>query len=349
MAIWAGGTTINSNELAMVFNRVYNKQAINIAKRRNALLYSIFGEDESGSIPLDAADKFNRDAVITGHKVEVRLVGTLPAPAYIADGSAELATVTLSSNYDSTAFGAAEFDLAHLQWTEPIPNHELYRFAGDEAKTASYLQEIFNRVMAGYEKKIGDDLNAQNAPARGAIGGWQYAVSDGVTSGESSFAVYGGVDRSDSANSNYRASVRVPSGGTLTLAGIRQAQDDVYIGGGTPRLGLCEQTVYELVQSKIESFTEIIQDNSGWTKFGGTFFSYAGTKFVLDQRSNAGVLGILDPSSFVFIYKNQGLTGPNAILPDPSRAAAHVMPTEVWCQLVCTKPNSNAKITGITS
>jgi len=341
MAIWAGGTTINTTEMAMVVNKVYNKKAINIAKRKNGLLYAIYGKDESGSIPLDQADKFVRMGQVNGHNFEVRLVGALPSPAGVTDGANELATVNLSSNYDSAAFGGSEFAIAHYTWTEPLPHHQLYRYVGDEAKTAGYLQEVFDRVMSGYENVIGNAINGSSAPARDQIGGWAYAVATDNT--------YGGIDRTDSANASFRGNVRAASGGTLTLPLVRSAQNDCIIGGGNPEIGLGDQTVYELLQQKIEPYSQITYDKSGWTRFGGVFFEYAGTKWILDQRAPSNTLGILDPSTFVFIYKNMGLTNAAAIMPDPSRAAAHVMPTEIWCQLVCVKPNSNAKITGVTS
>ena len=321
----------------MVFNQVFNKSALSMVRKKNGLLYAILGKSEPGSTPMSGTT-FKGEKKITGNKIEVKLHGKLYAIPTVADGSAEIASVT--PQYDSATWGGAEFDLCHYASTYAIPHSELYRFAGDEAKTMSYLDEVFRHIMLSYEDTLGTGIHGTNAPARTTLGSWVYAVDDGST-----YDVYGGISRADSANADFRGGYVNTAVGGLTLAKIRTGQNSCVVNGGSPSVGVCGTAVYGKIQSLIEGMTQADNDPE-WNQFGGQYVNYGGIKFVLDQRAPSATLGLLDPSSFVLYRKDINFTQ-SGIVVDPSKVATSVLPWESFVQLICIKPNSNAKMSGI--
>lgn len=345
--LWTG-TAINSNATAMVFNQLFNKKALPMVRKKNGLLYKVLGKEEVFSNP-SAPTGFQRLKKVTGKNVEVKLLGKLRNSGSgaqlqtVSDGSSEVASAT--ADYDSALFGAAEFSLAHYAHKYAIPHSELDRFAGDEAKTASYIDDIFDMLVYTMEDVVGTAINTAQNCARTTIGGWPWAVSDGQSSGESSYASYGTIDRSDTGNNNFDAYV-LPNTGTLTLGAIRTVQDNVAANGGNPSLGIAAVTVYGLVRQLVEQYT-IVQYNADKTEFGGKYFSYDGIDFVLDQRAPSAVLGLLEPESWAF-YMNEYNFTKGGIINDPSLVASYSINWGFWCQFIATAPSHNGKLTGVT-
>ena len=336
MGLWAGGTSVNSTATAMVFNQLFNKKALSIVRKKNGLLYAALGKEEPLSMPNEGT-KFRGEKKITGLKVEVKLHGKLKTISTVSDGANEVATATLS--VDGAEWGGAEFDLAHYADNHAIPMSQMDRFAGDESKTLDFISEVFEHLMLSYENTLGTALHTSSAPSRTVFGGWEYAVADDNT--------YGGIDRTDSANADFRAGYLNASTGALTLAKIATAQNTIVGNGGTPDVGVCGIAIYGKLQQLVQSYTHIVGDKD-WDAFGGTWVRYGPTRFILDQRTSSGVMGILDSSSWV-LYRNDGNFTRSGIVVDPSRVATYVLPWGSWAQLICLKPNSNAKLSGIDS
>lgn len=339
--LWTG-TSLNNNVLAQVFNQLFNTKAIEMVRHENGLLYAILGKswrDANPKFPVS----FERLERITGNQIEVKLLGALDTLSYVADGSAEVATST--PQYTSNMFGAATFDLSHIAQTKAIPSSEYNRIAGKEAKTLKYVDDVFNQLMLSLENRIGNDINGTSAPTRTAIGGWPFAVSDGVSSGETSYNVYG-LDRADSGNIDYRAYVNANTG-DLTLGKIRTVKNQNRIHGGKNQLGVAETSVYTKLQTLVEAYTTIETDES-WAQFGGEYTQYGKTRFVLDQRAPTQTLGILDPESFVF-YQNVINFTDQGFIRAPHLVSSYVLPWECWVQLICLQPSRNGKLTGINT
>ena len=341
--LWTG-TTLNNNVLAQVFNQLYNTKAIEMVRKENGLLYAILGKSWRDANPKMGV-KFERLEKITGNQIEVKLLGVLDTISTVADGSAELATQT--PTYTSNMFGSATFDLTHYAQTKGIPSSEYNRIQGKEAKTLKYVDDVFNQVMLSLEKTIGDGINgtASNAPDRTHLGSWVYAVSDGVSSGETGYATYG-LDRSDSGNIDYRGTVTINTG-DLTLGKIRALKNTIRTKGGKNQLGVAETSVFTKLQMLVEAYTEI-ESNEDWAQFGGEYVQYGKTRYVLDQRAPTQVLGILDPESFVF-YQNMINFTEAGFIRAPHLVAGYVLPWECWCQLICVQPSRNGKLTGINT
>jgi len=335
MALW-NGTAINTNETAMVFNQLANAKTVAMITKRNALLHAFLGDgDTSDGLYIRA----QKNVKVTGKRLEVRLRGKNATPAYVADGSAELATVNYASTYDSTIFGAAEFDIAHGTLPYAIPASELMRFAGKEAKTASYLDEIFNYLMDGWENLLGNDLNGTSAPARTKFGGWQYAIDDSNT--------YGTIDRSDSANADFRGIVKA-STGTPTVAKIQAAKNEAKTNRGKVQTGVASLVNYNYIQQQAQSFQQVIY-NRDKAEFGSDSFVVAGVEFILDQRLGDTVIGLFDPETWLF-WKDNSKQKPmtSGIYENPNLVDGYSMNTKLWIQNICIKPNSNVKFTGVT-
>lgn len=343
MALW-NGAAINSNETAMVFNQLYNRKALSMVRKKNALLYAILGKEETGSNP-NGEVKFKRLTKISGHNIEVKLRGkTYANLATVADGSGEYATYT--PEYISDVFGANEFALTHYTHQVAIPSHEINRFKGEEAKTLSYIGDVFETIMLTYEKELGTQINSTNNASRTQLSGWPWAASDGASSGETGNAVYGLLDRSDAGNVDYRG-YNIVGQGALTLKAIRQVINNVQINGGNPDTGICAATVYGIIQMLLEGYT-IVTDVKALDEYGSKFFRYAGVDFMLDKYAPANVLGLLDSSTWMFYMNKMGLST-DGIIPAPWFVSTHIINYEFYCGMFCELPSHNGKIAGITS
>lgn len=344
MGLW-NGTTINTTAAAQMFNQLWNYAAIAMVRKQNGLLYAIMDKSWNDTQTPGGGRQWNRSQKITGNKIEIKLRGKLDSTTKVADGSSELATVTPA--FASDEYGAVTWDLTHYTLTKGVPSSQWMRIKGDEAKTKSFIGEVFEGIMLSYENDWGTDINANSstAPGRTQMGNWVQAVSDGVSSGESGFATYG-LDRSDSANADYRGNVTV-STGQLTLGKVKTLKNTIRAAGGQPSLLVSGTTVYTSFETLIEGFAHVTYDET-WSKFGGEYVRYSNMTSVQDNRAPASMMGMLTPESWLWVMSQSGFDD-TAFIKDPSRVAARVVPTEAWAGLFCTTPSYNGKLTGITS
>jgi hypothetical protein len=342
VALW-DGLTINTNETALVFNQLYNKKSISVVSKANGLLWAITGK-KSRVAPPGGQYEFDRVEKITGNRMEVKFLGHVGTPTTVADGAAELATVNLAGNYNAAEWGAQEFPLSHYTWAEPIPASELDRFAGDESKTLSFIDEKFTKVMESYDIVWGTGLNSANTQARVTLGGWQWAVSDGVEAA-AAYAVYGLLNRADAANADFRSIVDT-TGGELTIVGIQGNLDLVGENGGKPDVAPVRAAMMTKVRALVESHTHITQD-SKWSEFGNDWVRINGVTFTLDRYAPTGILPLLDSRGWAFWLKTTGFS--SGIVKDRSRVAGYVMPSECWIGNVCVRASWQAKMTGLNS
>lgn len=343
------GSNINSTETATVFNQLYSMTAIEQVRKKNGVLYAVLGKAEVGATPLDGIS-FERRQKVSGNKVEVDILGKLKTIATVADGSAEYAAATLSNTQDY--WGGMEFALAHFKDVHPLMESEVDRFQGDELKTASYLDRVFRMLMLSLEKAWGSGsataggINDTKAPARTTLGGWQWPVSDGVSSGESAYATYGTIDRSDAGNADARATV-TPGTGDLTLTKIQTLRNTIITQGGMPSLGVAHTTPYTKIQGLVQNYTHTVFTED-WSRFGGDWVEFSGTRFILEQQAPTDVVGLLDPTSFVWYERDIPFTKKGLVYADTLQAT-YLINWGAWAQMICLRPASNGKLTGVTS
>ena len=69
----------------------------------------------------------------------------------------------------------------------------------------------------------------------------------------------------------------------------------------------------------------------------------------MEHRMPNGMLGGLDPSTFAFWMDKKKIVDKDRMMVlRPDLAAGRVILPRCWTQLLCNKPNSNFKLTGIT-
>jgi len=329
-----------SGRTASLFNKLWSMNAVPTIQTRNALLYAVLGKPYMG----DAGAEFERFTWIDGDKIEERVLGSLDTISTVADGSAELAAATIT--YNDSMFGGMSWDFTHYFDVKGIPSSDYNRIRGSQAKTNSYIDDVFNQIVLSLENTMGTAIHAQVAGATNTVmGNWQHPVSDGTSSGETTYDSYGGITRSTAGNEQFQGNVNV-STGTLTLPKIRTAQNTVNGKGGNPTLGICGTTVMGIVQQLVEPYT-VIKSDDDWTGFKGQWFQYGATKFAHDQRCSSGVLGLLDPTTFGMWMRKVNFTD-SGFTKYPGVKAGYVLPWETFVQFLCKRPNWNYKFTGIT-
>lgn len=358
MAIWAG-TTINTTETAMVFNKMATKKAVPIVRNINAFVYGVLGKEEQGSTP-GAGAGFQRLKSITGKNIEVTLLGQVDTPATVADANQ---TANATIQYNAASFGAAEFPVAHYSHVFGMPDSELMRFAGDELKTASFFDDWFDRVMLSYEKSWGTAMSfANNADttnmgdcSRIILGSWVFAVAGlnnmsdtaaNMWANATVSSTYGTINRADSANADFRGNP-FPSTGDVTLAKILLAKNRAKKKGGNVTLGLAAETLYTKIEGLVSSYTQTTYDEQ-WSKFQGAHTMYAGIRFCLDYYCDSTIVGLLDPTTFD-LYSKMETFSSSGLVRDIRTNAAHVLHTSPWLQLVCRHPAANSLLGGCTS
>ena len=359
MALWQG-SNFQSTISAMAFNNIYRTKALPIIRKKNGLLYFILGKEETlGNEKADQGPKFERSQKTSGVNVEITLMGALRDAQSgsqlqaVSQGAAEVAVLT-SVDYSSTIFGAAEFPLSLWANKRGIPYSEMKKIQGNEAKTRDYIGQVFENLMLTMESVIGNGINSTNNATATTIGGWQYAVSDGGAngslSGESGYSSYGNIDRGTGNTTDLGGVVNYSKGGaaigTLRLRDIAQNRNHCAVNGGNVKLGVSGELVYNVIEELIDPYAHVTYDET-LSQYGGEFIQYKGINFILDQRCSAGVLGLLDPTSWVYFHDDNNFTK-SGIVDDPTLVASYSINWGFWGQLICQAPSWNGKLTGIT-
>lgn len=332
MALWAG-SAINTNETAKVFNQLATKKSLPMVVKFNGLWYAMIGKDMAGLN--QSAPGWMKSKKITGKNYEVPLLGSLDAPAGIADGASG-ETVGRTLSVTAADYGAAEFAIAHYGLVKAIPDSEFMRYRGDEAKTLSWIDDRYDQLMFSYENVLGTAVHANVAPSRTALGGWVYAVDNANT--------YGTIDRTDAANVDFAGVVNTSFGDT-TLAKVQAAKNSLRKNMGMPKIFVAGETLYNKMQAQIQPYSLATFNNGDATsEFGTDDWIWAGLRGLYDQRAPSGTFGLLDPRWWELIQNDEPFTS-TGVVQDITLNASHVIHTTLWIQDVCQKPNAQYKAT----
>ncbi|GEM_PF-2779887 len=344
MALW-NGADLNKTAAASMFDQMWGDGAVSIARKANGLLYTITGGDWEPRPPTEGI-AFKGYKKISGDQIQWRLRGKNEALYTVADGSAELAAA--QPVYSDDTFGAARAPLTHYANQYGVPDSEYDRIQGDEAKTKSYIADKFQQVVEDHEHEWGNRINGtQVGFTRTVMGSWVHAVSDGVSTGETNYAAYAQINRADPANADFRGLVSIVP--TLTLGKILAQRNLVRVNGGRVRLLLAGTTIYSQLEELISNKNVVVEYDEKWSRFGGEYWMYAGMTGVMEHRMPGQTLGGLDPSTFAFWMDRKKIVDRDRMMVlRPDLAAGRVILPRCWTQLLCNKPNSNFKITGIT-
>lgn len=338
MALWAG-TSINTNLSASVFNNLLNpSKVVNFAKKRYATISKLMGEPIANVGDISGNMGFERVKSVNGLKHEIRLIGALPTISFTANGSAELGAVT--GNYDADLAGGFDFDLANMPFTQDVPQSEIDKIAGKEAKTVSWIDDLVNQyVLPGYWKKINASINSSDvAPADNAITSFNYIIETDNTYG---------LDRTDSANADYKGIVNL-STGTLTIDHINSDKNSAAANGGFVTLVVAGTSVYGYAEALIQPFAHVTysQDTA---QFGARNIEFAGMQFLMDSDHPSGEMCYLDPTTWGFVLQGGGIKSSGLFSTAGNRTVnGHAIHFTTRAQLYCNKPNSNVRRTGVT-
>lgn len=336
MALWQG-TTLNTNNLSSAINKWWSKNFIPMVVKNNGLLYAMKGKEGAPTSP-SVGSRFEKHNAITGNAINVRLLGELETFTGIADASqADADTLANNSNF----LGAATFEWSHFFKNEVFVESEMRLIRGDEAKTASFMQDKLQKLVFSWEATVGNGINSADAPARTTIGGWRYAVDDSAT-----YDAYGTITRSDSGNADFRSYVMTQS--ELTLEHVDDCILEIIKAGGRPDVGVGGKTPYKKLMQELRGYT--VYSSEMWDKFNTLpKIGYSGVMFVYDHRGSDTDLGILTASSWSMYEDADGISQ-NGLVPTYDRkGATHVLPLNMWLQFICRCPSHNAKIMGIES
>jgi hypothetical protein len=331
MSLWAG-LTLNTSELANVVNRVHNRKAIPMVVKANPMLYGIFGKRDGVN---NKNLRIGKTRNITGKDVEVRLLGRLAAPTAISDGSDELTTATV--NYSSDNVASVTVALAHYGHVEGVPDSEYMRFRGSDSKTEDWVDEVYSKIMYGYEDVLSTALHSTTAPSRAAFGAWQVAVD--------SSTAYMGMTRSDSANADFRGLEYDAK--VITIKEIQTRKNEARTNLGNPSVGVAGNTLFTHIQTLNQGYTHVI--GSGDTSnFGWDHCVVSGIEWMLDPDTSDGILGAFDPQWWELIKNDEPFTG-GGLIEAPWLKSGRIIHTTLWIQNFCTKPNAQIKWTAATT
>lgn len=344
MAIWTGSSYSNT-AISSMANQVWGAKAWDIVRDQNATIYAILGRrwletNGVGGVKVN----FDRLKRIEGYQVKTRFLGVLNAVATVADGSAELATATRvwANNY----FGAAVFDLTHYAQTDAIPSSEYNRIKGKEAETNNFLAERFHQIMLSMENTLNTAIHATvtNGFTRTVLGNLRHIASDGVSSGETGYATYGGITR-DGDDVDIQGVANVATG-ILSMEKIQYHQNLIADNFKHPDIGVADVTTITEVQGLLNGYT-FIESDDDWKKFAGKYVQIGGTRYIMDGKCAANVLYHLNSETIGFWENEMGLST-DGWMKDPNAVAGYIMPWEYWCGIFCNRPKGNGIMTGIT-
>lgn len=337
MALW-NGTTLDNHKVSMIFNHLYSKQAMDLVRKKNGLLYAVLGKREPGSTP-GGGPRFEGLMTPKGNKIEVRLLGKLKNFSPHIPG--DLSVARRTGTWENNVFANVEFARTTYAEKYDIIGDEYRNIMGKEAKTQSFLKDVGDMLMSSIEDTWGNAINSDNNQSIGSLGGWLYAVdADNVY----------GLDRSDAANIGFRGLERNVS--SIDLATLNKYYNSLLVEGAEGLVGVADTVIYSKVQELVQAKMTLVINTSDWDEFGGSWVRHGGVSYILDQRvpvdsSGNRYLGLLSPNTWTF-YRTDNMTfNMQGIISDPGTEDSYILPWVAEVAFICRNPRRNMKVTGL--
>lgn len=344
-ALW-DGTSLNTTFLTNTWNQLWkDNMPVEIVRKHNGLLYKILGKKTKTP---NGSFSFERMESVTGNKIEIQFLGKLDdIPTLALANEGDSATVTHADDY----WGSVEFDFTHYNLTPGIKVSEWVQIQGKEVKGARFFKKRHRQIMLSLENTIGNGINSATAVStyRTSIGTWRHAMSDGVSTGETTYATYG-LNRADSANADIRGATTQTGVGAITVQKLQKSCLDIAANGGSlADFGICGADVYNYVWNAVTQYTHITQKGS-MNEFEGMWVGFGNVDYLFDQRAAAGVLGHGTSEDWGFWKKDVDMFDKESMwVRDPSKKAMRVAPFDVYAQFLCSRPSGSQLLTGIDS
>ena len=340
MAIY-DNSAYNTNALSTNTNKWLNRFAIPIVVKRNMFLYALKNQ-ETGAYGVPGS-RIKTQSRINGNALNVQLLGSITAFTGLADAN-QTDAITLSNREQ---FGASTFSWAHFYDVSPLVSSESVLIRGDSAQIDSILDAKLKAIAFGWEKTCGDGINGTNNAARTTWGGWRWGCSDGVSTGESSYATYGTIDRSLSENADYRGNVRYLSSGELTLDDVMALITDIQADGGQPTFGVVGQTGFLKLERELRGTTQLM--NADWDAFPGMKLGFRGVTIGFESRCGDTELGMFDPEALTLFEEDTHHWGKVVEGYGIYKSVPRIFHADKWGQFIVTTPSHTGKITNILS
>ena len=333
MAIW-DSTALNTDALSSAVNKWDDLNFVPGIVKRNALLYAIMGFSGTPQNP-NWASAVRKDAEVQGNNLVVRILGELETISNIAD-SAQLDAVSWNNN--PNAIGAAVFAWTHTSHNESIRDSDFDLIKGSEARTASYMQDVMERLKLSREDTIGTAMNSTNDQTRSLLGGWEFMYD--------STGTYGTLDK---AQNTFFAGNETDVGGAGDLDDIDTMRTDIWQDGGNPTLGIAPKVPYNKLKQELRGYAQAVP--TSWDMYkGGGLLHYDGTTFAFEHRCTATVVGMITPEHLRYYKKGSEfkIVGGN-IMPALLKGSSVGLILREWSAFVTRHPGSGGKLTGWTS
>ena len=338
MAIW-DSTALNTDALSSAINKWDDLNFVPSIVKRNALLYAMMGmSGASGNTEVPNWNSlFKKDFQVQGNNLNVRLLGELETISTLADAS-QLDAVSWNNN--PNAIGGAVFAWTHYSHNEGVRDSEYELIVGNEARTASYMQDVMERLKLSRQDTIGTAINSTNDQARTTLGGWEFACD--------STGTYGTLDK---AQNTFFAGNETDVAGAGDLDDLDAMKLDILQDNGNPTLGLAPKVPFNKIKQEIRGYAAAVP--SSWNMYqGGGLLHYDGTTYAFEHRCTATVVGLLTPEHWRYYRKNDGAEVSviskevmNALL----KGAKLGFTLREWTAFICRHPGAQGKLTGWTS
>src|SRR3990167_2008840 len=292
--IWFG-TDLNTTALSSNVNRWMELNFTPWVVQNMGFLYSMLGITGMGQAAANPnwSKIFSKDYESRGNALVVRGLGELDTISGLADAN-QTDAATITWNQDD--IGGAVFQWSHYNHRVPIVDSQYKLIRGDTARTMGFMQDKLEALKWAWHTALANAVEGTDNQLRATVGGWQWAVSDGVSTGETGYATYGTIDRSDSGNTFFRGNTTV-LGRDLELKDLDGLKADIVIDGGRPKVGLAGKTPYNKIKGEQRGYAAANPIN--WTMYkGDTPVHYDGIDYCLATRGSDTVLGMFTPESW---------------------------------------------------
>lgn len=344
MGLW-NGTALNTNILASSVPKWWDEKGFPMVVKGNGLLYFMMGKSGMSENP-NGSGIIKVPKEISGNKLNVKLFGTLDTWNVLAEADQD-DVVSLTNDTDYA--GAAQFDWVQLSLRTPVVHSELRQIRGDEARTASWIEDRMMLATRGLENAIGGSsgtsgINGNAAPSTSALGGWIYGVDDSAT-----YDAYGTITRSDAGNVDFRSGVATAGGGTgsLELNDIDLATLDISKNGGKADVAVVGTVGFNKLRGG--ELRNYVQYNSDVTrKFPTQTLEYGNLTILFDHRCGNSDMGIFSSEALRFYVDGEmspWMLDARAF----TKGTDFVIGGNIFMQFVIGCPSWCYKIKGITS
>lgn len=328
MAIW-NNITNQTNLPALAFSRYLNEGAADTVLKQSPLISLLLNDLPAGESPFES--KCKQTKIVSGGRGELKFRGALPAVVGVSNPGASVTTT-----YDDTRYGSAEFRLTHYANIFDVAVSQIEFISGDSAK-ADFLELEIQTINDAFFAQVAGDFHGTADQTVSAIGGWRRALQTDDTLG-----TWLGFSRA-SDNAGLRANLDV-AGTALSIARLEAIINQCVVNNGRPDVALMGAANFGLMQTAVEPVYRVVTDRMMKMGYGSIAFNIAGVDCVLDGYCPATSVAVLDSSSWYCVMKENGF-GVSDMVRNTAKVAMMSVGVDMYIAIVTDAPRKNGRIT----